>query len=1705
MGAFEDILRKAGQSTAGSAGGSVNPAILAKQVELGTSLRTANTRLAGSPALVSSGKYTDALRQAAAEISGKGSSRYSRGIGGWILSGLSGAAKNIGYISGLPVRTVASVAKEGADLLTGGGASLKELVTQPFDENFYPSTLISKTGIKWIDAPVGIAVDIAADPLTYMTFGASGYTGWKGRAALATKAAEEANIAKAPSLAAKIADGSILRYGEWALDDVERQVLNVPKGVTRSFGSKAGQVIGKEGTRTRAASEKFAEVIGSNASLLRARIGDFPMLRPIQNALMGKAMREAKLVPELWRKTAGLDSVESLTLKEMTNRLGGYSSAQRGKSLGKSFVNKLAAQHQQLASEARDWEARTGEKIAHYLEDLTLQAPSGSEDLIGKVRKFYVDVREAGNSVVDEFSSRRGVRAYKINVRQNYVNHSLSKEAREYLSSKRWANTRWQSYMKQMVDLTPDEFIRGPQILRGRTLETGKEWLGRKLVTDTGDGTATIKEINDISMDELGFKWFEDDAATYMNSYINSVGNLVKRVGFTDRLFDYGPDVVRGVTKEMIPDGRVVATLNRSLNTISEGVMSIGRNLNKTANKAANILGTAQNVASKVLIDKAQQSIFNEQQLQELTVIIAKALEDFNAADALATARGGEIKEAFDAVTAPYRARLEGIDKALSENDQLELAATMYLEEAHQRMFPKMKNRPSDPREMAAQILAKSESRTASKLKALETRRARLQRSVGPRGKATRAVTAASGAVESTTAELRALDKQIENLNTVVERSSEDFPDGVYFVHKADVEKLDSGYAEGVPVYQHLPEGADPNDFVMAYAPDVQGGMTGRILKPWENGEDYLDFIDGLGYGIGGAINKLGDNQTAEYFGEMWDTVIRSQRGGANALDPTFVEAEPELAGILIRVDKMARRDFSNMSAAEFSSLFDDDMEAVGSMLDLWLSKQSMDPSFPVDVYVDGNDMLYDAIGFIGSSGSGFSDVIGVNIGEFNTFGYGLDTVLNAGHLSRTMEEVPADIADSVLSTAGFDPVGALMGAQASRDIATSMLGTNEQALAAAAEEVARRQAQAASVGRQVGGVRSSASQLEGRVSTAAETVRKAQEAIDIPQLKGGTKTVSRAEAEAQSASTARKLQAEQRKLDTALKNDPVIKGAAKKGDELRTAQASMDAASSLRGELGEWKATYGQLYEDDLKTIQDLLLSRPPTKGSAGEVSAEWLRSTTQALENLRALELPASQKEALEKVILQLKGYEAQVAIYESAREFTVGQMDRVMNGEFGNVLRSKIERGWSEIESLGVQMPPEIADMLFNRIRSLSTPAEWGKFRKIYNAYTRFFKISAMFTAGFIVRNSYTAAFNNFVAGVTLAETKEGIAFAIKANRLGINAALESVPAAERDLYEQAYRVYLATGGGQTTDDLLYPVLTGKGGRLLSTKPFRAWTQANEGAELAARMSLALSSLRRGLDMDAAAAQVARYHFDYTDLSKVDEVMRNFIPFWIFASRNIPLQMVNQVARPSLYRAYESVQRNLPPDENLVLPSWLEAQGPLGFSKGAVLNPDLPQLELRGQMAMMADPMRLLSQFNPAIKLIPELLGSRQYATDVPFSDKPQMVRGPLDIPAFLGGALFGQSGFTAQGQPYTSSKAAYAVPNLLPPLAQLQRYIPQLGGKESYVQRQGSSIASALGVPYRGISEQEQLNELTRRQFALRDYLANLTRTGYLEPQ
>lgn len=1526
MGKFDDSIEIAKGIAVPAKGQRATPSLSG----VNEALASVTSAMAGSPVLVSSGKYADSIQKAKDIAAGKKDT--SGGIGGLFGATIGKGLEGIGYVAGLPARTVTSVVKEVSDALSPGGDnfSFKELVTQPFQSDFYMSKFIPKTGNKWLDVAVGLGVDVLSDPLTYIA--PTAVMGRAQRLALAAKAGEASVIAKAPTLANKLDD--IVRYGEWALDDVEREALNIPKGLRWQYGQN-NPVFDPNGIMGKA-SGLAAEAIGKPFASVRATIGDIPALNRVQGFVRPRSYGGA--LNKLGRRGA-LDGVD--ILKEVSR----YSAGVRFRAQRGLIQQMLLADNEALLKELDSSPFRnTVFEVIEGTADRTGRVVSAEErDLADRITNLFQGARDEANKFTRQFATKRGVDADYVGFVDNYFHGSLSDEAQKFVSGRNFGKGKFDGELAKTLDIAPMEFVTGPTILRGRTLKAGEKWLGK--VLEFGDKA----EINAISRKELGFDWFKTDARSVVSDYIENVGKQTGRIAFVDRLFDYGTDVVDKLLPKMIPDTELVNTakasyrkLNSAYNRIANKIDRLERSATATAKRVA---GRAESASAR----GTEAGAVLREDIAGITQDVADARKALANGRRRATLKSKEVRAAFDNAVAPLEARIIELENILKSGaDREELAATV-LKDLHVRAFPDVADelRPTKYADLAKEIKSgateKYNARMAE-LAPIEDAGGNINRQVGAaQGQYTKTLKASEGAQaeikaarESTKgvkAELKTAKAEVARQKRVMEKAIKDDP-----VVK-NVKSLEAAHVRAV-------NSLKAKEALLAKQVDWENTVKPELMKT-----------------IDAVRDVSAPSATARAKGSL------TTHGGTYLLDKATYYADSEV----LRAAKQAFRDLPDDEYVWVFHATDDPTGIVGAgRVQPFTGTRKWDDTLSTGLYVAATPEVGTMYG---------ENVIALRVRKGD--------IVNSAE--NSMFGSKYDVADGLF----YSPDGAVL--------------------------------------------------PEG---TAYESVL-----VWSPEISArnwGGKTFQQFNGDA----PYRKLLSDAGVV--AMKGEPPLIPTPLKGDYLSLSRRWVDDADRL------------------LNAIDNPRLFKPEERDA-------WARTFT----SLKAAEAEFGR-------IAGDKNYAN--AIINALSDPTSPLYGKMVND---------VKEGWAALERLGIQLPQDTKDMLFNGIEKFGKVDEVRQFLKIFDRYNQFFRVTAMLNPGFVVRNAYTAAFNNFVYGVTLADTNDAIRFATNLHRRGIREALAGVSATEREIYERAYKGIIASGAGQIKDISTMPITDGFVGKLLNSRLVKVWGTANSDAEVGARMAMALRAARNGDNIDQIATTVARYHFDYSDLSKLDEIAKVFVPFWTFASRNIPLQIMNQIARPSMYRAYESAKRNMPVDEGMILPSWLAEREPLGFGAGGVLNPDLPQVDMMSQIRQLSDPLRLLSQLYPQYRLPIELAGNRQLSLDIPFSDKPSAIEGPFDLPALLAGLLTGQTVDTAGG-PAVSSKTSYAVTSALPTLGLLQRLLPQGGGEDKYKDRQLSSVISTLtGAPYRQVTQKEQENELLRRQFALRDLLDSLQNRGYVE--
>jgi hypothetical protein len=655
------------------------------------------------------------------------------------------------------------------------------------------------------------------------------------------------------------------------------------------------------------------------------------------------------------------------------------------------------------------------------------------------------------------------------------------------------------------------------------------------------------------------------------------------------------------------------------------------------------------------------------------------------------------------------------------------------------------------------------------------------------------------------------------------------------------------------------------------------------------------------------------------------------------------------------------------------------------------------------------------------------------------------------------------------------------------------------------------------------GGLTASANRRLKKTEAAMEQLRRT-DSIEI-NIGGVKTTLTRENAQRELVRMEKKYETALTQLDKEIESIYVSEGVPRIGSK---GGAKVDAIGDYKERIAmlmnqakvlkTWSSTTGTVLAKDIQDLHILLSARPP-KGAAAGASAAWVRKVDRVLASVGGIQDPALRN-AYDRVTTLLLADEARLAVHEAVTIPRIeATLDMMRSGLVGRMIDDTLE-GWEEIANLGVMMPEEVLKVWKPNLEKLRSNITKNAFIKAYDYSVVFFKTYATSTVGFFVRNGMSATFMNHVAGVPLSDIELGFRAAYRLGQ-GEEAWLKFLskyPPRERAIMEEAWKATAATGRGQS-DELASPAIRGTlSEKVLNNKATKFIRSKNDFVERAVRYPMALDSLRRGQSFDEAVVRINRYHFDYSDLSGFDEGARKVIPFWIWTSRNVPLQMVERVVHPSAYSIYDKVTENSPVGDNIIMPKWIAdynpiaIAGPNGEGGQWVLTPDLPMVRLEQQLQQLTNPERLVGQMAPVIKLPFELIAGRQLGIDVgPFKEKQSPATGVLDktvlrtIANAIGkDALVGVDPKT--GELLLDERVPYVAQNLLPVLGQLNRVTGgATGGKGSYKERQLGNILNWLGVPARYIGPQQQESESYGRTIELAQYLKDLVKTNKMNPK
>lgn len=445
---------------------------------------------------------------------------------------------------------------------------------------------------------------------------------------------------------------------------------------------------------------------------------------------------------------------------------------------------------------------------------------------------------------------------------------------------------------------------------------------------------------------------------------------------------------------------------------------------------------------------------------------------------------------------------------------------------------------------------------------------------------------------------------------------------------------------------------------------------------------------------------------------------------------------------------------------------------------------------------------------------------------------------------------------------------------------------------------------------------------------------------------------------------------------------------------------------------------------------------------------------------------------------------------------------------NDKVREIIKHKIGKGMIEFAP-GYQTDPQTAQALKNLISVFDDKTALNGALREWDKVVGWTKTWMVSTPGFVLRNLYGGVFNNLIAGVKHADYREFMHdFRIyQKDPIGYAA---KIAAEGRDVerFQAALDSIASTGWGQSAQEAARQTFKGERRSVpvfgSDNRYSRAVRAKNEQVEDLLRGSHAYSVLRRGGTTQDAIDSVARWHFNYRDISDFDRGVKRVIPFWVFTSRNIPLQLSVLASKPHLVNRYlGNIQRELEQQSSPegIVPDYFKTLGAIRLpfqvpgldNQGATdyLLPDLPIERLNEDLGRAVNPVEFLQDVIPELRVPLELKAGKQFFGDLPieqgYQEAPAWAKVPV-VQQLL--QAVGAQRESASG-PQMRGTTKYSIEQLLPFLGRAGRLTPT-GGKDST-----EALLSALfGVSLRANTDARQSGELLRRRREVENLINDL---------
>lgn len=1583
--------------------------------------------------------------------------------------------------------------------------SFKDFVKQTVDPDYtYRESALSKA-VNANNPITGfvtdLGVEIAADPLTYVTgVGNVKYIGRAGKLSLAQRLSTKEMVERFPQLAGRFND--LVRYGQHAKIEGLAQIL-------KSEGIETGvRIMGQ----TVKGTDRVAAPVGRAMSGVWEGIMDAVTLVAPDVKRMSPTSRAFMM--NTGRKTLGTRTYrvsEETALRNIAN----WSARQYSAGVLPTQLDAFTREIQDTIAKAR--ELGLDDKLSDLAEranPATIKGamvfatlPKEQQALVSQYVNWQDQIYKQTEAIYKKFGVDFGSDVPDFSFIEDYIFHKMTKDAKRWITDNPEIARSRGFFVDDNLDAAditdlanPLRYrkLRAPQVLPDGTIKY-ETFMGEQVKE------GTIKELNDIfkKVTKTDINFFETDIGEIARSYAYSMAKMNARESYVRRLMEYGDSAAAKLLHKTIPDPVLSAAAKTRLDEALKIRDSVRQQLNRRMAGLRQVVQRGIKDAEDVVSGNLKQTRMNQRAtdaaLKRLAVLEDSVRKLKLQGDALTAARRGE----FDVVHAALLTDIHNLRVALQtgtvELDEIRLG----LQTTYRSMYPNAVRVPDDIDVLADRIAAARGIPASREGRALNRRIAEIRGELDT-------VAVNSPEYQALQAELARMKDLDNGFRIMAEyRAAQDYAPDNGFLFITGREMGQTGDEVAFKTLRTSTNGyPDKGDVVAVrvYGNDelidfrASGGVT-RMFG-------YNDFGDGLVE----QMNLLGINP------EPLQDALDAVRVGL-PLDPELEQAFPEVADLVMLMKGNTNREIIPYGEA-------------GLMKEIYEQYVDITTGLLVRMNVDNADyvarqMVDGSIGYVADAAAANNTAKGVLLPAklFDDAAEADDVVVLLGpsvrlqatdSLTGAIQDSSSPLVQALIRTDADTAMGAARGKL--NELASRKAEIDDTTTALKQELLSlqnrKRSLKGAATKR-----RNAAAAAQERAGTARNLPR------EIQFADGTTRKMTLAEID----KDMNALTASEQRFRANMERTLVREKAALKegGLTLRGTEAKlMENRDRLRvlfdeaSALSAWDMGTGMVVREEISAAIDVIASMPPA-GASAEVVGAWLSDVQKVVKSTSLIDDPAIRN-SYERLMQLSQFDEWNLATAEEAAAFARGEVDALADGRFGAIMAGVDERvlkGWEAIAGLGVQVPEEILNVWKPNLAKLLEPKNLGKVRSGVKYLNRFMKTYALGTVGYVVRNMYSAIFMNGVAGVTADQMEAGWKAMLAYNKHGAGRWLDELGlvGVEREQYRQAMLAVEASGRrGLYTEIFGSPVVRGtRREKVLDYAVNNHYTRfiqgSNSRVEDAVRFPLALKAIQDGDDYVGAAQLVTRYHFNYSDLSDADRAFMQFIPFWIWTTRNIPNQLANQWMRPQVYSYWENLQESLPADDSSLMPKWMKEQEAISLARfglpDVILRPDLPHQRLVKSIESFTTPRGLVGQSFPVYKLPIEAMAQQQLQTGIPFREGLRKPVGVDRVTAELWSLVTPESAplvRTADGQERMIKEfPSYAIGNLFPLIAQLQRISGgRFGGKESYLDRQNAAIASYFGLPIDFVTERMKGTELIGRKFNLSDYTSMLSKLGLI---